>query len=448
MLTLRSPAAGSLCDGVSRRGFLRIGSLGLAGLSLPEILRAREQNRAKQDTAVILWWMGGGPSQNDTYDPKPDAPAEVRGPFSSIATATPGLRFTDHLPLQAKVADKVAILRSITHHEHNHTDAAHLVQTGYHERDVQFRGQFYPAQGSIVSKLRGANRPGLPPYVCLPGAYSPLLGFVQRASYLGKEFDPIDGGGEPGYRGIVKGPDFTPPPELTLDRIDDRRELLRRMDSTVKRAEASLDGMDAAYQKAFSLVSSRAAKEAFDLSREPIRILEKYGDNAWGKAALQARRLVEAGVTFVTVNHYEADIDWWDDHYTIEKNLKKRLPPYDRALAALIADLHDRGLAERVLLVAMGEFGRGPKVDSAAGRGHWAKSMSVLLSGGGVKGGRVVGATTKDGGQPAGQAHSPGDMLATIYHVLGIDHTTMLPDKQNRPVRLVEHGDPIRELFT
>jgi uncharacterized protein (DUF1501 family) len=447
MLTLLGRATGSMCDGVSRRGFLRVGSLGLAGLTLPDVLQARALNQAKNDTAVILWWMGGGPSQNDTYDPKADAPAEVRGPFSSIATAAPGLRFTDQLPLQAKIADKLALLRSVTHYENNHTDAAHLVQTGYHERDVQFRGQFHPAQGSIAAKLRGANRPGLPSYVCLPSAYSPLLGFVQRAAYLGKEFDPIDGGGEPGYRGIVKGPDFTPHADLTVSRIEDRKELLRRMDSAVKRAEPSLDGMDSAYRKAFELVSSRAAMDAFDLTREPVRLLEKYGDNPWGKAALQARRLVEAGVTFVTVNHYEADIDWWDDHYTIEKNLKKRLPPYDRALAALIADLHDRGLASRVLLVAMGEFGRSPKVDSAAGRGHWAKSMSVLLSGGGVKGGCIVGATTKDGGEPAGQAHSPGDVLATIYHVLGIDHTSVLPDQQKRPVRLVDRGEPIRELF-
>lgn len=444
MLTFLSQPARSLCDRVTRRGFLRIGSLGLAGLTLPDLLRAGER---RTDTAVILWWMGGGPSQNDTYDPKPNAPAEVRGPFQSIPTAVPSLRFCDHLPLQAKVADKVAILRSITHSEYNHPEAAHLVQTGYHEKNVQFRGQFYPAQGSIVSKLRGANRPGLPPYVCLPTAYNAIQGFFQKATYLGSEFDPLDGGGEPGFRGIVKEPDFTPPPDLTVNRVADRKELLRRMDAAVKRAQPAIGGMDASYQKAFDLVSSRAAKNAFDLNREPLRILEKYGDNPWGKAALLARRLVEAGVTFVTVNHYEADVDWWDDHYTIEKNLKRRLPPYDRALAALIADLHDRGLADRVLLVAMGEFGRGPKVDSAAGRGHWAKAMSVLLSGGGVKPGRIIGATTADGGEPATHRYSPGDLLATIYRVLGIDPGASLPDRQNRPVRLVDHGEPIRELF-
>jgi hypothetical protein len=448
MLTLLGPASRSLCDGVTRRGFIRLGSLGLAGLSLADVIRAREsQSSARKDTAVILWWMGGGPSQIDTYDPKPDAPAEVRGPFQSIPTAARGMRFTELLPLQAKVADKVAILRSMAHYDFNHSDAAHLVQTGYHERDVQFRGQFSPAQGSVVAKLRGANAPGIPPYVCIPDAYFSRQGFFQKATYLGSEYDPVNSGSEPTFRFTSPGPSFSLPADITVERAEDRKELLRRLDSATKRAEPHVGGLAASHQKAFELVTSRAAKDAFDLSREPKKLHEKYGENPWGRSALLARRLVEAGVTFVTVNHYQADVDWWDDHYVIEKNLKQRLPPFDRALAALIEDIHDRGLAENVLIVAMGEFGRGTKIDSQAGRGHWAKAMSVLLSGGGVKGGRVVGATTADGGEPATSRHVPGDMLATIYSVLGIDHASMLPDKQNRPVRLVDVGEPIRELF-
>jgi len=207
------------------------------------------------------------------------------------------------------------------------------------------------------------------------------------------------------------------------------------------------DGLDAAYRKAFDLITSQAAKEAFNLSREPERLRERYGNTPWGRGALLARRLVEAGVTFVTLNHYEADVDWWDDHSDIEKNLKRRLPLFDRALGALIEDIHARGLAERVMVVAMGEFGRSPKIDALAGRGHWSKAMSVLVAGGGVKGGQVIGATTANGGEPAGDPRVPGDMLATIYQHLGIDPTDMLPDRQNRPVRLVEHGEPIRELF-
>jgi hypothetical protein len=448
MLTLLGPASRSLCDGITRRGFIRVGALGLAGLSLADVIRAKEsQPAAKKDTAVILWWMGGGPSHIDTYDPKPAAPAEVRGPFKSIPTAARGMRFTELLPLQAKVADKVAILRSMAHYDFNHSDAAHLVQTGYHEKNVQFRGQFFPAQGSVVAKLRGANASGVPPYVCIPDAYLARQGFFQLATYLGAEFDPVNSGSEPTFRFTSPGPSFALPADITVERAEDRKELLRRLDSVTKRAEPRVDGLDAAHQKAFDLITSRAAKEAFDLAREPRKLQEKYGTNPWGRSALLARRLVEAGVTFVTVNHYQADVDWWDDHYTIEKNLKQRLPSFDRALAALIEDIHDRGLAERVLVVAMGEFGRGPKIDSLAGRGHWAKAMSVLLSGGGVQGGRIIGATTADGGEPATNRYVPGDMLATIYRVLGIDPVAMLPDKQNRPVRLVDVGEPIRELF-
>ncbi len=462
MLTLLGPSSRSLYDGVTRRGFIRLGALGSA-LTLADVLRAKESQPSgavvkpgfagdrsrgsRKDTAVILWWMGGGPSHIDTYDPKPDAPAEVRGPFASIPTAARGLRFNELLPLQAKLADKVAILRSVAHHDSNHPDAAHLVQTGYHEKNTQFRGQFYPAQGSVVAKVRGANAAGVPPYVCVPDAYFARQGFFQLASYLGREFDPVNSGSEPTFRFTGPGPSFALPPGVTVGRAEDRKELLRRLDAATKRAEPTVGGLDAASQKAFDLVTSRAAKEAFDLSRESEKLREKYGTNPWGRSALLARRLVEAGVTFVTVNHYEADVDWWDDHDSIEKNLKRRLPPFDRALAALIADIHARGLSERVLVVAMGEFGRAPRIDALAGRGHWSRAMSVLLSGGGVKGGRAVGATTANGAEPATHHYGPGDVLATIYHVLGIDHADFLPDRQNRPVRLVDSGEPIRELF-
>jgi hypothetical protein len=442
MLTLVGPQARPLCDRIPRRGFLRLGSLGLAGLTLPNLLRAAPQ----KGTAVILWWQGGGPSQNDTFDPKPDAPAEVRGPFGSTPTRLPGVRFGDRLPLLAAVADKLAVVRSFTHHENNHPDAAHLVQTGYHEPNVQFRGQIYPAQGSVVAKVRGPNAAGVPPYVCVPDAYFARQGFFQLATHLGKEFDPVNSGGEPTFRYTQPGPSFALPADVTVERAADRRELLRRMDAAVRRAEPAVANLDAAYQRAFDLVTSPAAKAAFDLSKEPQHLTAKYGDNPWGRAALLARRLVEAGVSFVTVNHYQADVDWWDDHFTIEKNLAKRLPPFDRAVSALVEDVHARGLADRVLVVVMGEFGRSPRVDAQAGRGHWAKAMSLLMSGGGLKVGRVVGATTANGGEPASNPVGPGDVLATIYHVLGIDPGLMLPDKQNRPVRLVEKGDPIREL--
>ncbi len=445
MLTFWSPKANVP---ISRRGFLRIGSLGLGGLTLPQLLAAQEANpQRRRGSAVILYWMGGGPSQLDTWDPKPHAPAEVRGPFASIPTRTPGVRVSELLPRQAAISDRFTLLRSLAHHEANHPDAAHLVQTGYHEPNVQFRGQIYPAQGSIVAKLRGPNQPGIPPYVCIPDAYFPRQGFFQQAAYLGKDWDPVNSGGEPTFRFTSPGPSFSLPSDVSTVRSDDRRELLRRVDALRRGVDPAVERMDTVYQRAFDLITSPAAQEAFDLAREPHHLRQKYGMNPWGRGALLARRLVEAGVTFVTVNHYEADVDWWDDHYTIEENLRRRLPPFDQALAALIDDLHTRGLSERVLLVAMGEFGRAPRIDQLAGRGHWARAMSILLSGGGMVAGRTIGATTANAGEPSTHAYRPGDLLATLYDFLGIDPSQSLPDRQNRPVRLVEHGSPIRELM-
>jgi hypothetical protein len=289
----------------------------------------------------------------------------------------------------------------------------------------------------------------MPSYVCIPEAYSPARGFYQMASYLGSAHNPLNAGGEPGFLGKIKEPEFTLPAEVSVPRLEDRRELLRHIDDVSRHAETneSVRLMSESQRRAVELVTSDKVKEAFHVDREPAPLREKYGRHAWGKAALLARRLVEAGVTFVTINHYEAEIDWWDDHYTIEKNLRRRLPLYDQALSTLIEDIHERGLADRVLVTAFGEFGRAPVVDSGAGRGHWPRAMSALFSGGGVQGGRVIGATTSHGGEPRDNPLGPGDLLATIYRSLGIDHEATLPDRQQRPVRLVETGDPIELLF-
>jgi hypothetical protein len=436
---------------INRRRFLLLGSLGLAGLALPHLLRARESQPAasRRDTAVILYWMGGGPSHLDTYDMKPAAPAEVRGPFRPTPTRVPGLELCELLPGHARVADKFSVVRSLAHRNGNHFDAAHWVQTGYHEPNVMGRGQPYPCQGSVVSHLRGANVKGLPPYVCIPEAYSTARGFYQFASYLGSAHNPLNAGGEPGFLGKIKEPEFALPDGLSVPRLQDRRALLQHIDAVSRQAEASDSPrvMDDAQRRAFELVTSPQVKEAFAVEREPAPLRDRYGRHAWGQAALLARRLVEAGVTFVTINHYEAEIDWWDDHYTIEKNLRRRLPPFDQALATLIEDIHDRGLADRVLVAAFGEFGRSPAVDKLAGRGHWPRAMSALFSGGGIREGQVIGATTSDGGEPRDRPLGPGDLLATIYRVLGIDPETTLPDRTGRPVRVVEAGEPIAELF-
>lgn len=434
---------------LSRRGFLRFGALGATGLTLPSILRARDlqDSAKKRDTAVILYWLAGGPSHIDTYDMKPDMPAEIRGPFQTISTNVPAINVCELLPKHAELADKFSIIRSL-HHKHSvHDDAAHWVQTGYPQLSAREAGQRFPCQGSVVSHLLGPNRAGMPAYVCIPQPYTSPQGFYQRASFLGPDHEALNGGIIP-YRGKEPALAFAPHAALTLPRLDDRRSLLEQMNNLRNAAEQNREfaSLDSYQQKAFDLVSSVRVQEAFDLNREPAALRAKYGDHHWGKSTLLARRLVEAGTTFVTVNHYEADIDWWDDHYTIEKNLRKRLPPYDQAISALIADLHDRGLDKDVLVVAVGEFGRGPRIDAQAGRGHWPGAFSALVSGGGLKMAQTIGTTTADGGAPKERPLGPGDLLATIYHVLGIDAERMIVNREKRPIKLVESGEKIVEL--
>ena len=439
-----------MCDGVDRRSFLKVGALGLPGLGLSEILAARQAQAAadRKDTAVILFWMAGGPSHLETYDMKPQAPDAVRGPFNPIQTYVPGLQLCELLPRHVAVSDKISIIRSLRHDLSVHDDASHWVQTGYPLLQARARGQQNPAQGAVVSCLRGANQPGMPAYVCIPERYSSPRGFYQSPAFLSSRYEAVNAGGDPAL-GNYRRPEFTMPAELPLARLQDRRRLLQAVDGLAARAEQSgvVEGMNEVQRQAFELVSGPRAREAFDATREPAALHERYGRHAWGQAALLSRRLVEAGVTFVTINLYEADVDWWDDHTTIEKNMRNRLPKFDQALATLISDLHDRGLGERVLVAAFGEFGRGPRIDQGAGRGHWPRAMSALLSGGGIQGGRIIGSTTPDGGDPADRVLGPGDLLATIYRSLGIDSETMLPDRQNRPIRLVEAGQPIDELF-
>lgn len=434
---------------LSRRGFLSVGALGIGGLSLPAILRARDlqTSEKRRDSAVILYWMAGGPSHIDTYDMKPDMPPEIRGPFQSIPTNMAAIRVCELLPKQAAIADKFSIVRSLNHGHGVHDDASHWVQTGVPQLNARELGQRFPCQGSVVSHVLGANRRGMPAYVCIPQGYSSPLGFYQRSSFLGPDHEPVSGGIIP-YRDKVRPPEFKLDPAMTLPRLDDRKALLRQMNNLKSLAERSpaFASIDAYQHKAFELVTSARVQEAFDLNREPIALREKYGNHHWGRSTLLARRLVEAGTTFVTINHYEADIDWWDDHTGIEKNLRKRLPPYDQALSALIADLHDRGMDKNVLIVAVGEFGRGPRIDAQGGRGHWPSAFSALLSGGGLRMGQTVGSTNADGGSPKERPLGPGDLLATIYHTLGIDAEQMIINRENRPVKLVERGEKIAEL--
>lgn len=473
--------------GHSRRCFLRIGALGFGGMALPLGMsgwgraasprsddlqegstggqaasatqaaggtraasgtQAGSGTRKKRGKAAILFWLAGGPSHIDMYDMKPDAPAEVRGPFRPIETNLPGLLVNEHMPRHAAIAEKLAVVRSISHDLAVHDDGAHWLQTGYPLLDARNKGQKHPCEASVVSYFRGGNSPGVPPYVCIPEDYQTHLGFYQSANFLGKRYDALNAAADKNNYNYG-GPGFLLPTDVSAERLGDRKSLLAGFDRYRAHVDSSagLRDSDEVQRQAFELIGSTKAREAFDISLEDAPTREKYGDHAWGQAALLARRLVEAGVTFVTINLYEKDIDWWDDHYTIEKNLIKRLPPYDRAFCTLIEDLHARGLADDVLVAAYGEFGRAPRIDTNAGRGHWPQAMAAVLSGGGIRGGQIVGSTTRDGGKPHDRPLSPGDLLATLYHTLDVDPQATVPDRLNRPIPLLPSGEPIRELI-
>ncbi len=434
--------------GITRRCLLQAGAITLGGLSQADILRLRAAQTpdARCDTAVILLWMTGGPSHIDTYDMKPSATADIRGPFQPIATNLPGLDVCELLPRHATLGDRLTIIRSFRHAYGVHDDAQHLVQTGWPQLNARQAGQSHPCQGSVASLLKGSVSPGMPPYVCVPEDYRSHMGFYQSAAFLGGRHNALNSGGDPSL-GKYRPSEFELPPDVTADRLGERRHLLRSLEPTSPAASSIAGELNESRQQAFELLLGSRVNDALDLAQETDAARDRYGRHAWGQYALIARRLVEAGVTFVTVNLYEKDVDWWDDHYTIEKNLRRRLPIYDAAFSALIEDLTERGLSERVLVVACGEFGRAPRIDANAGRGHWPRVMQAVLSGGGIRGGQIIGATTDDGGDPSDRVLDPGDLLASIYEVLGISHDTMIPDRLGRPVRLAERGIPIAELF-
>lgn len=450
MLTLRGNIFGGNLP-LSRRSFLTLGGLAPLGLTLSRSLRAGDGSEAgiRRGTSAIVFFLAGGPSHVDMYDLKPDQVSEVRGPFSPIPTSLPGLDVCELMPRHAAIAKHLSVIRSITHDLSVHDDATHWVQTGYPLLNARQKGQQNPSQGSVVSALRGSCVPGMPPYVCIPEDYRRHLGFYETAAWLSSRHNALDGGGDPAL-GNYRPPEFQLPQEITVDRSGSRRHLFQKLDRLTAQVESEsrYRDLDDVQRQALELIGGSQARAAFDLSSEPPELRDRYGRHATGQAALLARRLVEAGVTYVTVNLYEKDVDWWDDHYTIEKNLRKRLPQYDQALATLIEDLRERGLQDQVLVAAFGEFGRAPRIDSYAGRGHWPKAMHAVLSGGGIRQGLIVGSTTANGGEPKDRPLGPGDLLATMYHALGIDHHETLTDRQKRPIPILPSGTPIRELIS
>lgn len=376
------------CDGVSRRGFLKVGTLGLSGLSMADLLRAKakgaEAGNPVKDTAVILFWLGGGPSHIDMYDLKPGAPAEFRGEFKEIATNVEGTRIGELLPLQARVMDKISVVRSVTHTNAGHGMGTHWMMTGY-VPTIEINDNLNPSCGSVVAKMRGANAPQMPPYVCLPSPPPSA-----NAAYLGVSHNPFSPGGDPQNEGFEVR-DLVRSGRVTLDRFEDRRQLLQDLDRLRRDVDTQgiAEGYDKFYHDAFEIVAGERCRKAFQIQKEDPRLRDRYGRDSWGQCALLARRLVESGVTFVTVN-----MGGWDTHNNNFQALKENLlPRYDRALAALVTDLSDRGLDKNVLVVTYGEFGRTPRINPTAGRDHWPGAASVVFAGGGLKMGQMIGTT-------------------------------------------------------
>ncbi len=426
----------------SRRSFLQVGSLALGGMTLPGLLRLRQagaQSSAGRKKSVILIWQAGGPSHIDMYDLKPDAPAEVRGEFKPIDTNVAGIRIGEHLPRQAKIMDKLAILRSATHTNAGHGMGAQWMLTGY-QPTIEVNDNIYPSCGSVAAKMNGPNEPGLPAYVNLPRSLN-----LGKAAYLGASFNPFAPDNDPNTDGFQVR-NLKLPGKVPADRLSRRKELLDSLD-TVRRdidTKGDLIGLDTFYRDALEMVTDPKAQRAFDINKEPIKLRDTYGRNDLGQSCLLARRLVEAGVTYITVQAGGG----WDTHGDNFKQLKTNLlPKFDQAVTALVNDLFDRGLQNDVLVMAMGEFGRTPKINGGAGRDHWPGAMSVLYAGGGLKMGQAIGTTNALAEYPTSKPASPGCVLSTMYHVLGIDHKHVFFDDAKRPMPILAEGEPVKELI-
>lgn len=449
MLTITSQRpTGRTCDGVSRRDFLQVGGLCVGGLTLANLMRLQAQGavtRKAGNKAVIMVWLEGGPSHHDMYDLKPDAPVEIRSEYKPTSTVVPGMQICELLPRQAQIADKLAIIRSMSFQQSDHGPPEELL-TGFDDKGR-------PAFGSVVSRLQArTGQPRLlPPYVQL----SSLLAAPEKLNfpaYLG-----------PAHKAFIPGKksdSFSLSPEITKDRLRDRRELLRTFDSLQRGLDAD-EGTAAVDQytaQAMEMISSTQARDAFDVSREPASVRRLYGP---ATQLLQARRLVEAGVKVVSLSFTGVEEGrkavcpfgggTWDTHGNTYRCLGHLLPQLDLAVHALTTDLHDRGLANDVAVVFWGEFGREPKITPnpgrTPGRGHWPAAGFALMLGGGLKMGQVVGATDAHGSRPSTQPYTPQNVLATLYHVLGIDPATTLPDRHGRPIYLLDNQRSIHELI-
>jgi hypothetical protein len=459
MFRLDLDRSGKYCDGASRRSFLKLGVSGMTSLALPGLLKAKAESAkslSQKDTRCILIWLDGGPGHMDMYDMKPDAPGEYRGIWNPIKTKVPGFDITELFPKQAQHTDKFSIVRSLHHGTGDHFAAAHRMLT---TKDMGVSGANtatkFPGIGSFVNREVGPRREGLPGYVAVP--YGMSVGL--RPGYFGghmlgamhNPFETISDANSPGF----KVPNLNLAAGLTLDKMDDRRALTKHFD-TARRAvddRADVQAMDRFAEEAFQFVNGPRARTAFDISLESPKLRDQYGRHPWAQSTLLARRLVEAGSTFVTVH-----LGGWDHHWDLKKGYENLLPIVDSLVATLFSDLADRGLLDETLVVLCGEFGRTPKMNDGGnggapmsmgtpGRDHWGDAMFCLMGGGGVKGGVLVGSTDKLGQRPKERAVTPSNIHATIYEVLGLDPRLQILDPTGRPVNVLEDPTPIRELL-
>ena len=437
------PSSFRRCDGVSRRDFLHLGTLTTLGISLSGILRCRAhaaEKPAQRAVSCILLWLDGGPSHLDTFDPKPNAPVEIRSPFRAIPTDVDGIQICEHLPQTAKVMRDVALIRSITHELGNHDTGTQFMLTGHRPLPSLQR----PSLGSIVAHEQTVRGP-MPPYIAIPADTVGGNSGGARAGFLPASFSAFNTGSDPD-----NVQDLHPPAGVTLDRNDRRRDMLRKMDALSQEVEAQplTKGRDAFFEQAWNLLTSPEARNAFSLQRESSATRERYGPSSIGAGCLLARRLVEAGSRFVTV------VDTgWDTHQQISRELPDsrfpgsgKLPALDRAYAALLTDLRERGLLDTTLVVLMGEFGRTPKLNAQGGRDHWPRAGFACLAGGGVRGGQVIGSTNAFGEVPAERPVGPADLAHSILHLLGVDPAKELIAPGGRPLKILADGAFIPEL--
>lgn len=459
MFRLDHHKAVSFCDGLRRRDFLHAGSAGMLGLGLTDFLSLKAQGAVRDDKSdinVIMLFLVGGPSQLDTWDMKPNAPSEIRGPYKPIKTNVPGIEISEIFPRMARHADKWSLVRTLYHTAAAVHDTGHqMMQTGR-----LFQGGLnHPHMGSVLGKLRGPNG-DVPPHVLLPRPIGNTGGNMphgQDAGYLGKAHDPFVLNADPAEPNF-EVPDMLPPDYISAVRIKRRRKWRDMIDDAVKHFEEVPDAklLDTTFHQAYTLMSSKKARAAFDLTRESDDTRKRYGWNRFGQSCLMAKRLIEAGVRFVTVNMFETVFDeiTWDIHGSspfspIECYSNLVGPMFDNGFTSLVEDLSRTGLLDNTMIVATGEFGRTPKINPAGGRDHWPACWPVVMAGGGIQGGRVVGESDDIGGAPKSRPTTPAEVTATVYHGLGIDLETELPGPQSRPIRVVDHGvEPIMELFT